>query len=72
MLPPGDRMNIDALLRRCLAFRDDGSGTLTLDRAFQGLPDTAHGGSVLAIFDALAGATGAREVVGVYRRRVPL
>ena len=72
MLPPGDRMNIDALLRRCLAFRDDGSGTLTLDRAFQGLPDTAHGGSVLAIFDALAGATGARQVVGVYRRRVPL
>lgn len=72
MLPLSDRMNIDSLLRRCFAFGDDGSGTLTLDRAFQGFPDTAHGGSVLAVFDALAGATGAREVVGVYRRRVPL
>ena len=46
-------MNIDSLLRRGLALDDD-AGTLTLDPGFQGLPDTAHGGSVLAVFDAIA------------------
>src|SRR5262249_46568499 len=45
---------------------------LTLDRAFQGLPDTAHGGSVLAVFDALAGLAGPRTLAGHYLRRVPL
>src|SRR5204862_6223111 len=62
---------IDSVLRRSL---DDRSGALilTLDPAFQGLPETAHGGSVLAAFDALAGLTGPRHVGGVYRRRVPL
>jgi acyl-coenzyme A thioesterase PaaI-like protein len=62
---------IDSVLRRAL---DDRSGdlVLTLDPAFQGLPDTAHGGSVLAAFDALAGLTPPREVRGVYRKRVPL
>jgi acyl-coenzyme A thioesterase PaaI-like protein len=45
---------------------------LTLDPALQGLPDTAHGGSVLAVFDALAEATAPREVSGTYHRRVPL
>ncbi|PYM91041.1 MAG: hypothetical protein DME04_20525 [Candidatus Rokuibacteriota bacterium] len=62
---------VDATLRRAV----EASGPdliLTLDPLFQGLPDTAHGGSVLAVFDALAGAVGAREVSGVYRRRVPL
>ncbi len=62
---------IDSLLRRAL----ETSGPdllLTLDPAFQGLPDTAHGGSVLAVFDALAGPSWPREVAGVYRRRVPL
>jgi acyl-coenzyme A thioesterase PaaI-like protein len=62
---------IDSVLRRGL----DGTSprfTLTLDPAFQGLPDTAHGGSVLALFDALAGLAGPREVTGTYRRRVPL
>src|SRR5438034_546616 len=61
---------IDSVLRRSL---DDRSGALilTLDPAFQGLPETAHGGSVLAAFDALAGLTGPRHVGGVYCRRVP-
>src|SRR5438093_5190014 len=62
---------VDATLRRAV----EASGPdliLTLDAVFQGLPDTAHGGSVLAVFDALAGASGAREVSGIYRRRVPL
>src|SRR5438093_4996770 len=62
---------IDSVLRRSL---DDRSGALilTLDPAFQGLPETAHGGSVLAAFDALAGLTGPRHVGGVYRKRVPV
>src|SRR5712691_5456692 len=62
---------IDSVLRRSL---DDRSGDLilTLDPAFQGLPDTAHGGSVLAAFDTLAGPSMPRAVSGVYRKRVPL
>jgi len=45
--------------------------TLTLDPAFQGLPETAHGGSVLAAFHLAAGAERA-TVSGLYQRRVPL
>jgi hypothetical protein len=45
---------------------------VVLDPAFQGLPDTAHGGSVLALFDALASSMSPRVLSGVYRRRVPL
>jgi acyl-coenzyme A thioesterase PaaI-like protein len=62
---------IDATLRHAL----EASGRdliLTLDPALQGLPETAHGGSVLAVFDSLSGATAPREVSGIYRRRVPL
>lgn len=62
---------IDSILRRSL----ETSGRdliLTLDPALQGLPDAAHGGSVLAVFDSLAGEPGPREVAGVYHRRVPL
>ena len=57
-------------LRRAL----EGSGgerVLTLDAAFAGLPDTAHGGSVLAAFDAVAGRSGPRELRGHYLKRVP-
>lgn len=61
----------DTVLRRSLEARGD-QLTLTLDPAFQGLPDTAHGGSVLAVFDALAGGPAPREVAGLYRKRVPL
>jgi acyl-coenzyme A thioesterase PaaI-like protein len=63
--------SIDELLDRCLSAAGAGTFSLTLDPGFQGLPDTAHGGSVLAVFDRLAHQTGAREVLGVYRRRVP-
>lgn len=62
---------IDSVLRRSLADRG-GDLVLTLDPAFQGLPDTAHGGSVLAAFDALAGLPAPRDISGVYHKRVPL
>ena len=45
---------------------------LTLDPAFQGLPDTAHGGSVLALFDLVSATTGRRRLDGHYLKRVPL
>src|SRR3990170_4615437 len=62
---------IGSVLKRSLDDRG-GEPLLTLDPAFQGLPDTAHGGSVLAAFDALAGIGGPRGGSGVYRKRVPL
>src|SRR5215467_14660428 len=49
---------IDATLRHALEVTG-GDLILTLDPA-------------LAVFDALAGATGPRELTGLYRRRVPL
>src|SRR3990172_10490573 len=61
---------IDAVLRRSLDERG-GELFLTLDPAFQGLPDTAHGGSVLALFDALAGLGGARAPGGGGRKGGP-
>jgi hypothetical protein len=60
---------IDALRRAV-----EGNGAervLTLDAAFGGLPDTAHGGSVLAVFDAVAARSGSRELAGNYLKRVP-
>ena len=62
---------IDATLRHALEVNGPDL-ILTLDPALQGLPETAHGGSVLAVFDTLAGVTAPREVSGIYRRRVPL
>jgi acyl-coenzyme A thioesterase PaaI-like protein len=61
----------DTILRRSVT-GDGDTRAVTLDARFQGLPDTAHGGTVLALFDALAGAAYPRLVSGVYRRRVPL
>jgi hypothetical protein len=61
----------DGLLRRGI----EGAGhhrVVVLDPAFQGLPDTAHGGSVLAVFDAVAALDGPRVLAGRYVRRVPL
>ncbi len=49
--------------------------SLTLPEAFQGLPDMAHGGTVLAAFDAMARVRDRarpREIFGHYRRKVPL
>lgn len=61
----------DAVLRSALA-GDGVARRVTLDPSFQGLPDTAHGGTVLALFDVVAGASGPRTLAGTYRRRVPL
>jgi hypothetical protein len=61
----------DSVLRRGVAGRGD-EFRLTLDPGFQGLPDTAHGGSVLAAFHAVARVAGPQELRGLYRRRVPL
>src|SRR4029453_4975747 len=64
-------ITIDATLRRAL--EESGRDLiLTLDPALQGLPETAHGGSVLAVFDARAGAPVPRQVSGPYHRHVPL
>src|SRR5207253_8367897 len=62
---------IDATLRHALEISGPDL-VLTLDPALQGLPETAHGGPVLAVFDTLSGTTAPREVSGIYRRRVPL
>ena len=64
-------VTIASVLKRSF---DDRAGEqlVTLDPALQGLPDTAHGGSVLAVFDAVASVAGTRAVGGTYRRRVPL
>jgi hypothetical protein len=62
---------IDATLRGAVRGAGDAL-TLTLDPAFQGLPETAHGGSVLGLFDLLAARRGARRLRGRYLRRVPL
>lgn len=61
----------DSVLRRGLAEHGH-ELRLTLDPRFQGLPDTAHGGSVLAAFQVVAGLAGGQQVRGVYRKRVPL
>lgn len=61
----------DAVLRRGLEVHG-AEHIVTLDPAFQGLPDTAHGGSVLAVFRLLAEAWPGPELRGVYRKRVPL
>ena len=62
---------IDATLRDAVGGAGDDL-TLTLDPAFQGLPDAAHGGSVLGLFDLIAARGGQRTVRGRYLRRVPL
>lgn len=63
--------NTESILRRGLENQGDDL-TFTLDPAFQGLPDTAHGGSVLAAFHLLAPDGQAGEVHGRYLKRVPL
>jgi acyl-coenzyme A thioesterase PaaI-like protein len=65
------RTPVSDVLRRGLVPRGN-RFTLTLDPAFQGLPDTAHGGSVLAALDLATAIAGRRRLGGTYRRRVPL
>ncbi|HEY3190390.1 MAG TPA: hypothetical protein VGJ70_23060, partial [Solirubrobacteraceae bacterium] len=62
---------LDSVLRAGLTRQGD-AGSLTLDPRLSGLPDTAHGGTVLAAFHALAKVDGAQRVLGTYRKRVPL
>jgi acyl-coenzyme A thioesterase PaaI-like protein len=68
-MPAADPLSTDALLR---ASYDRTARTVVLDGRFQGLPDTAHGGTVLALFDAVGDARGERGIAAVYHRRVPL
>ena len=65
-------MQTTASLLRAGLQTHDHAFRFTLDPRFQGLPDTAHGGTVVAAFDMFAGVAGSRDVTGVYRRRVPL
>jgi len=62
-------MTAEAL--RAAVESDGDARVLTLDRAFQGLPDTAHGGSVLAVLDHVAALGGPRRIDGHFLRRVP-
>ena len=62
---------LDSVLREGLRAHGD-DFRLTLDPRLSGLPDTAHGGSVLAAFHALAADPRPRQVSGTYRKRVPL
>jgi acyl-coenzyme A thioesterase PaaI-like protein len=64
-------ISTDSVLRAGVATHGD-ELRLTLDPRFQGLPGAAHGGSVLAAFQAVAGIAGGQEIRGVYRKRVPL
>jgi hypothetical protein len=61
----------DSVLRAGLT-ADGDDLCLTLDPGFSGLPETAHGGSVLAAFHAVAQVSGPQQVRAVYRRRVHL
>src|SRR3989338_215 len=61
---------IGSVLKRSLDDRG-GEPLLTLDPAFQGLPDTAHGGAGLAAFDALPGLRGARRLAPPRRAAAP-
>ena len=60
-----------ATLRAAVA-GDGDERVLTLDRAFEGLPGTAHGGSVLAALDLAAGRGAPRRLAGHFLKRVPL
>src|SRR5712692_8684781 len=62
---------LDSVLREGLRAHGD-EFRLTLDPRLSGLPDTAHGGSVLAAFQAIAGGVGPQRVRGNYKKRVPL
>jgi hypothetical protein len=51
---PGAVSGIDTLLRRSLRATAQGGNRLILPRSFQGFPDLAHGGAVLAALDLTA------------------
>ncbi len=63
---------VESVLRAAVSERGD-HAVLVLGPAFQGLPDTAHGGSVLAALDGVAAHDGEpRAVSALFRHRVPL
>jgi hypothetical protein len=70
-MPADYRMPTSEILRAAVR-ADGGEHVLAFDRLFQGLPDTAHGGSVLAALDVVAGRGGRRQLDGHYLKRVPL
>jgi acyl-coenzyme A thioesterase PaaI-like protein len=61
----------DALVSGTLGRLVDGT-SVAMDPGFQGLPGMAHGGTVLALFDAAADLAGARRVRAHYMKKVPL
>ncbi len=63
---------IASLFERALASRRGDDFELVLAPELQGLPGMAHGGTVLALFDAAAGRSGPRTMRSHYRKRVPL
>jgi hypothetical protein len=65
------RMLTADVLRAAVA-GDGEERVLTLDPAFRGLPDTAHGGCVLAALEHAAGLDGPRRIDGHFLKRVPL
>jgi acyl-coenzyme A thioesterase PaaI-like protein len=64
-------ITIDSVLREGTSVHGD-EFRVTLDPRLSGLPDTAHGGSVLAAFQVIGGVAGAHRVSGNYKKRVPL
>ena len=64
-------ITIDSVLRAGLTAHGD-AFRLTLDPRMSGLPDAAHGGTVLAAFHVLTNGAGPQHVRGTYRKRVPL
>ncbi|MBI2218288.1 MAG: hypothetical protein HYU51_13435 [Candidatus Rokubacteria bacterium] len=67
-----DATRVDDVFRNALGGGDGDDRSVTLPPAFQGLPGMAHGGTVLALFDAAAGDAGHGHIVGHYVKRVPL
>jgi hypothetical protein len=67
-----DATRVDDVVRDALGAGDGAERSVTLPPAFQGLPGMAHGGTVLALFDAATAHAGHRRIVGHYVKRVPL
>jgi acyl-coenzyme A thioesterase PaaI-like protein len=64
-------VTLEEVVRKSL-WRDGPGFAVMLDPILQGFPGAAHGGSVLALFDAAAGRVGTRRLAGRYDKRVPL
>lgn len=67
---PGAVSGIDTLLRRSLRATAEGGNRLILPRSFQGFPDLAHGGAVLAALDLTAGPWMDRSVPRLIAARI--